>query len=253
MKILAIESSCDETAAAVTEERKVLSNVVASQVAEHRKYGGVVPEIASRRHAENIIDVTDKALKDAGCTLNDIDAIAVTYAPGLIGALLVGVNPEDLEGDNVFAGCELQAKIEQKAYWVGNGAVPITTVGNFVFDKKAEIGSVKPTVKPDFVFADLREIYPSFITDSLKDGIIEMDKKIHGFACDDAILTAPETRSSSPVRIVRNEAGESTNFSGIYPCGEGAGYAGGIMSAAVDGIKSAEKIIDIVKTAHKNI
>ena len=168
-------------------------------------------------------------------------------------ALLVGVNPEDLEGDNVFAGCELQAKIEQKAYWVGNGAVPITTVGNFVFDKKAEIGSVKPTVKPDFVFADLREIYPSFITDSLKDGIIEMDKKIHGFACDDAILTAPETRSSSPVRIVRNEAGESTNFSGIYPCGEGAGYAGGIMSAAVDGIKSAEKIIDIVKTAHKNI
>ncbi|MBQ8793621.1 MAG: hypothetical protein IJZ63_02620, partial [Clostridia bacterium] len=161
-------------------------------------------------------------------------------------ALLVGVNPEDLEGDNVFAGCELQAKIEQKAYSIGNGAVPITTVGNFVFDKKAEIGAVKPTVKPDFVFADLREIYPSFITDSLKDGIIEMDKKIRGFACDDAILTAPETRSSSPVRIVRNETGESTNFSGIYPCGEGAGYAGGIMSAAVDGIKSAEKIIDAI-------
>ena len=168
-------------------------------------------------------------------------------------ALLVGIDPEDLEGDNVFAGCELQAKIEQKAYSVGKGAVPITTVGNFVFDKKAEIGSVKPTVKPDFVFADLREIYPSFITDSLKDGIIEMDKKIRGFACVDAILTAPETRSSSPVRIVRNESGESTNFSGIYPCGEGAGYAGGIMSAAVDGIKSAEQIITIVKTAHKNI
>lgn len=161
-------------------------------------------------------------------------------------ALLVGINPDDLEGDNVFAGCELQAKIEQKAYSIGNGAVPITTVGNFVFDKKAEIGAVKPTVKPDFVFADLREIYPSFITDSLKDGIIEMDKKIRGFACDDAILTAPETRSSSPVRIVRNETGESTNFSGIYPCGEGAGYAGGIMSAAVDGIKSAEKIIDAI-------
>ncbi|MBQ8267777.1 MAG: hypothetical protein IJZ21_05275, partial [Clostridia bacterium] len=85
-----------------------------------------------------------------------------------------------------------------------------------------------------------------FIIESLKCGIKEMDKKIKGFANPDAILTAPETRSSSPVRIVRNEAGESVSFGGIYPCGEGAGYAGGIMSAAVDGIKSAEKIIDAI-------
>lgn len=92
MKILAIESSCDETAAAVTSERKVLSNIIASQVAEHRIYGGVVPEIASRRHAEAIVRVTDDALTEAGCTMADIDAVAVTYAPGLIGALLVGVN-----------------------------------------------------------------------------------------------------------------------------------------------------------------
>lgn len=93
MKILAIESSCDETAAAVVEDgRKVLSSVVSSQVAEHRKYGGVVPEIASRRHAENIVPVVDKALADADVTLEDVDAIAVTHAPGLIGALLVGVN-----------------------------------------------------------------------------------------------------------------------------------------------------------------
>lgn len=93
MKILAIESSCDETAAAVVEDgRKVLSNVISSQVDEHKKYGGVVPEIASRRHAENICGVVEKALADASCTYEDIDAIAVTYAPGLIGALLVGVN-----------------------------------------------------------------------------------------------------------------------------------------------------------------
>lgn len=93
MKILAIESSCDETAASVVEDgRNVLSNVVASQVAEHKIYGGVVPEIASRRHAEAISGVTEKALADAQCSLEDIDAIAVTYAPGLIGALLVGVN-----------------------------------------------------------------------------------------------------------------------------------------------------------------
>lgn len=93
MKILAIESSCDETAAAVVEDgREVLSNIVASQVEEHKLYGGVVPEIASRRHAEAIVGVVDEALSAASCSLADIDALAVTYAPGLIGALLVGVN-----------------------------------------------------------------------------------------------------------------------------------------------------------------
>ncbi len=93
MKILAIESSCDETAASVVENgRKVLSSVIASQVSEHIKFGGVVPEIASRRHAENISAVVNKAISDAELTLDDIDAVAVTYAPGLIGALLVGVN-----------------------------------------------------------------------------------------------------------------------------------------------------------------
>lgn len=93
MKILGIESSCDETAAAVVEDgRKVLSNVIASSLEEHKLYGGVVPEIASRRHAESISGVVREALEQANCTVSDIDAVAVTYAPGLIGALLVGVN-----------------------------------------------------------------------------------------------------------------------------------------------------------------
>lgn len=93
MKILAIESSCDETAAAVIEDgREILSNVVSTQIEKHKIFGGVVPEIASRLHTENISWVVEKALSDAHCTLNDVDAIAVTYAPGLIGALLVGVN-----------------------------------------------------------------------------------------------------------------------------------------------------------------
>ena len=93
MKILAIESSCDETAAAVVEDGKtVLSNIIASQIEEHKKFGGVVPEIASRRHCENILDVVTRALDGAKCTLDDIDAFAVTYAPGLIGALLVGTS-----------------------------------------------------------------------------------------------------------------------------------------------------------------
>ena len=93
LKILGIESSCDETAASVSENgRTILSNVVSTQIEEHKKYGGVVPEIASRRHCENILGVVDKAIADAGCTMDDIDAVAVTYAPGLIGALLVGVS-----------------------------------------------------------------------------------------------------------------------------------------------------------------
>lgn len=93
MKILGIESSCDETAASVCEDGKIiLSSVVSTQIEEHRKFGGVVPEIASRRHCENILGVVQKALDDANCTSDDIDAIAVTYAPGLIGALLVGVS-----------------------------------------------------------------------------------------------------------------------------------------------------------------
>ena len=92
MKILAIESSCDETSAAVVEGRDVLSNIVATQIAEHKIYGGVVPEIASRRHTEAISQVCDEALAEAGITYNDIEAVAVTFAPGLIGALLVGVN-----------------------------------------------------------------------------------------------------------------------------------------------------------------
>lgn len=93
MLILGIESSCDETAASVVEDcRNIRSSVISTQIEEHKKYGGVVPEIASRRHCENILGVVDKALKDAGVTLSDLDGIAVTFAPGLIGALLVGVS-----------------------------------------------------------------------------------------------------------------------------------------------------------------
>lgn len=159
-------------------------------------------------------------------------------------ALLVGVNPEDFSGDDVLAGCEFQRKIEQAAYNICNGKVPITTVGQFVFDEDAKLDTVAPTVKPNFAFADFGEIFPRFVIESLKQGILEFDKKINGFANKYAVLVAPETRSSSPVRIVRNESFQSENLEGLYPAGEGAGYAGGIMSAAVDGIKIAEFIID---------
>ncbi len=159
-------------------------------------------------------------------------------------ALLVGVTPEDFPGDDVLAGCELQRVIEQNAYNICRGAVPVTTVGEFVFGEEFEICQVKPTVKPKYEYANFSEIFPTYIIESLKMGILEFDKKINGFADKEAVLTAPETRSSSPVRILRNDKFQSINLSGLYPAGEGAGYAGGIMSAAVDGIKIAEFIID---------
>ena len=157
-------------------------------------------------------------------------------------ALLVGVEPSDFEGD-ILSGCNFQEKIEKKAYSLFKGAVPITTVGNFVFGNEFKLGKVKPTVKPQYKFVDLNDIYPEFVTESLKEAIKLFDKKINGFADSEAVITAPETRSSSPIRIVRNENLQSQSVKGLYPCGEGAGYAGGIMSAAVDGLKVAEEII----------
>ncbi len=160
-------------------------------------------------------------------------------------ALLVGVNTEDFESNDVLAGVRLQQRIEKAAFKIANGKIPVTTVGSFVFGEEYRITKVKPTVKPEVENADFSKIFPDFICDSLKKGIIAFDKKINGFADNSAILTAPETRSSSPVRILRNDDFQSVNINGLYPCGEGPGYAGGIMSAAVDGIKVAEKIIEL--------
>ncbi|MBQ6847738.1 MAG: FAD-dependent oxidoreductase [Clostridia bacterium] len=159
-------------------------------------------------------------------------------------ALLVGVETNDFPSGNLLAGCELQEKIEKAAYAIAKGKVPVNTVGNFVFGKKFEITNIVPTVKPDYVFSDFSEIFPSFVIDSLKKGIKEFGKKIKGYDDESAVLVAPETRSSAPVRILRGEDLQSVSFSGLYPCGEGAGYAGGIVSAAVDGMTVAEEIIN---------
>ena len=157
-------------------------------------------------------------------------------------ALLVGVETSDFPNADVLSGCDLQEQIEKAAFNILGGAVPINTVGNFVFGKEFKIGKIKPSVKPKFGYADFGEIFPDFVCESLREGIKEFGKKIKGFDSEDAILTAPETRSSAPVRILRNENFES-NIKGLFPCGEGAGYAGGIVSAAVDGMTVAEAII----------
>ena len=163
-------------------------------------------------------------------------------------ALLVNVAPEDVEGDDVLGGVYLQRELEKRAFEAGGSdyAAPVQKVGDLLEDRASEaLGRVKPTYSPNVRPSDMRLVFPDFIYESLKEGILAMDKKLKGFADADAVVTAVESRSSSPVRIIRDkESFESLMYRGIYPCGEGCGYAGGIMSAAADGLKIAEKIAE---------
>ena len=161
-------------------------------------------------------------------------------------ALLVNVYPSDFESEDVLAGVALQRKIEHAAFVAGGEdySAPVQLVGDFLADKNSvSFGSVTPSYKPSVKFAKADDYLPHYITDSMREGIVAMDKKLHGFANPDAIITGAETRSSSPVRITRDDTMQSITLKGLYPCGEGAGYAGGIISAAVDGIKCAEQIL----------
>ncbi|MEE1198643.1 MAG: FAD-dependent oxidoreductase [Acutalibacteraceae bacterium] len=158
-------------------------------------------------------------------------------------ALLVDIKPEDLVGDDVLAGVELQRSIEKLAYNIADGSAPICYVGDLI-DTDYCGERVLPTVKPNTAECDMYKVLPDFVVVSLKLALPLFDKKIKGFADKNAVLTFPETRSSSPVRILRNENYEAQNISNLYPSGEGAGYAGGIMSAAVDGMRVAEAVIN---------
>ena len=160
-------------------------------------------------------------------------------------ALLVNVLTTDLS-ESPLSGIDFQEKLEKDAFVLGgsNYNAPIQRVEDFLNNRRSTfIGDVKPTYLPGVTPSNLNDILPDFVSSTLKDGIIYFDRKIKGFASGDAILTGVETRSSSPVRIVRDEE-FVTNINGLYPCGEGPGYAGGIMSAAVDGIKCAIKILE---------
>lgn len=160
-------------------------------------------------------------------------------------ALLVGVQPEDFESDHPLAGVAFQRKWESLAFTLGGGNyyAPAQLVGDFLADKPSkQWGSVKPTYTPGLTFAQLKDCLPDYVVATIKEALLHFNNKINGFAMADGIMTGVETRSSSPVRINRNDDNVS-NILGLYPMGEGAGYAGGIMSSAVDGVKTAEKII----------
>jgi len=160
-------------------------------------------------------------------------------------ALLVTLNPRDFPGDGPLAGMYWQRQIEEKAYKVGgNYYAPAQLVGDFMAKRPSTgPGTVEPTYKPGVTWCDLHDILPQKITGAIAKALPLLDGNLKGFAQPDAVLTAPETRSSSPVRIVRNENKQSVGLTGLYPAGEGAGYAGGIMSAAIDGMMCAEALL----------
>ena len=161
-------------------------------------------------------------------------------------ALLVTVNPADFPYEGTLGGMKWQREIEKKAYCVsGSYRAPAQLVGDFLAGKASTgEGHVKPTYRPGVHWCDLHQVLPERITRSIAEALPKLDGKLKGFADGDAVMTAPETRSSSPVRIIRNEVRQSA-LEGLYPTGEGAGYAGGIMSAAIDGMMTAEAILGV--------
>ena len=160
-------------------------------------------------------------------------------------ALLVTIHPDDIPYDGVLGGVTWQRNIEEAAFALsGSYRAPAQKVGDFMNQiPSIGPGSVEPTYKPGVHWCDLHAVLPEKITRSLKAALPGLDDQLKGFADPDAVLTAPETRSSSPVRILRGEDRQSVSLRGLYPAGEGAGYAGGIMSAAIDGMLSAEAIL----------
>lgn len=159
-------------------------------------------------------------------------------------ALIVTVD-EKIYGEKLLDGIRFQRKIEEKAYQIGEGKIPVQKLGDFLENKQTKkLGKIKPSVKPAYKLSNLRQIYPEIINTMIDEAIKSMGKKLKGFDDKDAILSGVETRSSSPVRLCRDENNKSIGIENLYVIGEGSGYSGGIVSSAIDGIKTAEKLLN---------
>lgn len=161
-------------------------------------------------------------------------------------AIVVSVGGSDFGSSSPLAGLEFQRNYERLAFTAGGGNynAPVQLAEDFLNDRiSAKLGNTAPTYTPGYRFADMRECLPSYIIESLKEGLIHFNKKIKNFSDKNSVLTGIETRTSAPLRILRNQYFQSSNVAGLFPSGEGAGFAGGIISSAVDGIKSAEWIM----------
>ena len=157
-------------------------------------------------------------------------------------AMIVTVTPEDFPGEGPLSSVAFQRDLEKKAWELGNGKIPVQLFGDFCQNQASEaFGEVTPCMKGEYTLTNVRSILPKPVGDSIEEGVKSFGKQISGFDREDALLSGIESRTSSPVRIVRDQE-LVANIEGIYPCGEGAGYAGGITSAAMDGIKVAETV-----------
>ena len=157
-------------------------------------------------------------------------------------AIIVTVSPEDFPDSSVLGGMQFQRELEQAAYRAGSGAIPVQLFGDYAANRNSvSFGDILPAFRGQYRFGDVRGIFPEMLARDLEEGIRSFGKRIPGFDREDAILAGVESRTSSPVRILRGENLQSA-AGGLYPCGEGAGYAGGITSAAMDGIRTAEAI-----------
>jgi hypothetical protein len=168
---------------------------------------------------------------------------------------VVGITPELDYPGHPLAGIEFQRTLESKAFELGGGTynAPGQLIGDFLKDQASEtLGEVTPSYKPGITLCNLADALPAFAIEAIREAIPAFDKQIKGFALSDGILTGVETRTSSPIRIKRdNDTLQSINTKGLFPAGEGAGYAGGILSAAIDGIKVAEALALRLQTKYK--
>ena len=160
-------------------------------------------------------------------------------------AIVVNINPDDIKGDAPLDAVKFQVELEKAFYNAGQGNVPVQLFGDFVKGEKSEkLGSIKQMIKGKISLAELKSCLPEYLSDAIIEGIRFFGTRIKGFDSEDAILSGIESRTSSPVRIVRNDDLQAEGFPGVFPCGEGAGYAGGITSAAADGIRCAAKLAE---------
>ncbi|MEG4341928.1 NAD(P)/FAD-dependent oxidoreductase [Microcoleus sp. A003_D6] len=170
--------------------------------------------------------------------------------------IVVGITPEDYPG-HPLAGIEFQRRLEERAFELGGGtySAPGQLVGDFLANRPSTVlGAVQPSYTPGVVMTDLSESLPDYAIAAIREALPAFDKQIKGFAMDDAVLTGVETRTSSPIRIKRKEDYQSLNTEGLYPAGEGAGYAGGILSAGIDGIKVAEAVaLSILQSSNHKV
>lgn len=194
--------------------------------------------------------VVNASSEEGGCVVNGMSYHGRDSA-NANSAVIVTVTPEDFPSEDVMAGVEFQRFWEQRAYMEGNGRVPVQLYGDFCEDRVSQdFGKVKPVHKGATAFADLNRCLPAYVCESLKEGIKAFGHKIQGYDREDAILSGVETRTSSPIRMERDGDFQS-EIRGIYPCGEGAGYAGGITSAAMDGLRIAEAIRKVYSPTEK--